>query len=161
MENLTCIYSKFTLLVTCYDFTHHICCTHCVRCDHIAGDILYLQSSSMKLSFYIIHTYVTHIVCVSKGAIYFSILLWQYKKAYVYNVHTCVTHIIRRWGYTCLTWNQRPVPASRGYAAQWQCNWVTDSHKSNLLRLLHKKLRCRQINSHLGTALIKRLYQLN
>lgn len=136
-------------------FIQHICWTYRIRCDHLVGDIRYLQSSSMKISFHITHTYVTHIVCVS---IYLNILLWQYRKAYVYNVHTCVAHIIRRWDYTCLTWNQRPVPASRGYAAHWQCNWVTDSRKSNLLRLLHKKLRCRQINSHFGSGLIKRLY---
>lgn len=45
-------------------------------------------------------------VYVSAQAIYFNILLCQYIKAYVYIVHTHVTHIIRRQGYTCL--NMKP-----------------------------------------------------
>ncbi len=56
----------------------------------------------MKVYFYVIHTYVAHIVYVSARAIYFNILLCQCIKAYVYIVHTYVTHIIRRRDYTCL-----------------------------------------------------------
>lgn len=57
------------------------------------------------------------------------------------------------------TWNRRSVPASRGYTVRWQCSWVTDSRKSGLLRILHKKLRCQQINSQFGSGPIKLLYE--
>lgn len=52
------------------------------------------------------HMLHIHIVHVSAEAIDFNILLCQYIKAYVYIVHTYVTHIIRRQDYTCL--NMKP-----------------------------------------------------
>lgn len=58
------------------------------------------------------------------------------------------------------TWNWRSVPASRGWggsgrgAVTMQAG-VADSHKSHLLRILHKKLRWRRINSQFGSALVK------
>lgn len=56
----------------------------------------------MKVYFCVKHTYVAHIVYVSARHIYFNILRCQYITAYVYMVHTYVTHITGRRDYTCL-----------------------------------------------------------
>lgn len=69
----------------------------------------------------------------------------------LYCTHMCSTYQQKLRLHLSLheTRNQR---ASRGCAADWQCNRVNDSHKSSLLRLRHTKLRCQQINSQFGSA---------
>lgn len=104
------------------------------------------------------YTHMLHISCMSVHGLYtltFYYVSASRQMSALYT-HMCYTyHQTSRLHLS--TWNRRPAPASRGYAAHWQCNWVTDSRKSNLLRILHKKLRCRQINSQFGSGLIKRL----
>lgn len=107
------------------------------------------------------YTHMLHVSCMSVHGLYTFTFYDVSTLRHMSTLYTHMLHISSDVKTTPVsTWNRRPVPASRGYAAQWQCNWVTDSHKSNLLRILHKKLRCQQINSQFGSGLIKCLYEL-
>lgn len=86
------------------------------------------------------NTHMLHTSCMSVHGIY---TLTFYDVSTLRHMSTWYTHMLHISPDVettpVSTWNRRPVPASRGYVAQWQCNWVTDSRKSNLLRILHKK----------------------
>lgn len=89
---------------------------------------------------------------------YSNILQCQNIQAYVYTVHTHVTHITGRPDYTCPYMKLESRACIQGGWARCAVTMqagVTDSHKSCLLRILHKKLRWWQINSQFGSALIK------
>lgn len=127
-----------------------------IMCDHTVSDI-----SSIRAWKYISmsYTHMLHISCMSVHGLYTLTFYYVSTLRHVSTLYTHMLHISSDVQTTPVsTWNRRSTPASRGYAVHWQCNWVTDSHKSNLLRILHKKLRCQQINSQFGSGLVKRLY---
>ena len=134
-------------------YTKHICCTYHVWA-HSKWYILHHES------IFLCHTHMLHMSCMSVHGLYTLTFYDVSTLRHMSTLYTHMLHISSDIETTPVpTWNRRPAPASRGYAAHWQCNWVTHSHKSNLLRILHKKLRCQQINSQFGSGLIKRLYE--
>lgn len=108
---------------------------------HIVCDpVSYLSSITEHESIFLCHTHMLRISCMSVHGRYtltfYCVSTWRHMSTW----YTHMLHISSDVETTPVsTWNQRPASASRGCAAQWQCNWVTDSHKSNLLRILHKK----------------------
>lgn len=129
-----------------------------IMCDPIVSDICSIIKHE---SIFRCHTHMLHISRLSVHGLYTLTFYDVSTFRHMSTLYTHMLHISSDVETTPVsTWNRRPSPASRGYAVQWQCNWVTDSHKSNLLRILHKNLRCQQINSQFGSGLIKRLYEL-
>lgn len=108
------------------------------------------------------YTHMLHVSCMSVHGLctltfYHVSTLRHLSKSYTHMLH--ISSDVETTPVSM--WNRRSVPASRGYEEQGQCNWVRDSHKSTFLRILHKKLRCQQINSQFGSGLIKCLYELH
>lgn len=88
--------------------------------------LTYSSSSSAKVYFSMIHTL--------EMSVHWGICLHRTHICYAYHRPSRLHLSLHETGDLS--------PASWVWAARWQCNWVTRSNKSNLLRILHKKLRC-------------------
>lgn len=125
-----------------------------ITCDQTVSDTLYIIKHE--------HIFQWHTrICFAHRAqpMYSNILQCQNIQAYVYTVHTHVTHITGRPDYTCPYMKLESRACIQGgwaHGAVTMQAGVTVSHKSHLLRILHKKLRWGRINSQFGSALVKR-----
>lgn len=144
------LHSKNLHHMTRWDFLYikHICCTYHVW-PYSKWYILHRRARKYISMSY---THMLHISCMSEHGLYTLTFYCVSALRHMSTLYTHMLHISSDVETTPVsTWNWRLAPASRGCAAQWQCNWVTDSHKSSLLRILHKKPRCQQINSQFGS----------
>lgn len=124
-----------------------------ITCDQTVSDTLFIIEHE--------HIFQWHTrICFAHPArpMYSNILQCQNIQAYVYTVHTHVTHITGRLDYTCPDMKLESCACIQGRwvrgAVTMQAG-ATDRHKSRLQRIWHKKLRWWGINSQFGSAVVK------
>lgn len=124
-----------------------------ITCDQTVSDTLFIIEHE--------HIFQWHTrICFPHRArpMYSNILQCQNIQAYVYTVHTHVTHITGRPDYTCPYMKLESCACIQGWWVRRVLTMqarVTDGHKSRLQMILHEKLRWWGINSQFGSAVVK------